>query len=642
MKDLNAISQGAGFAFGASLSVKTGDITFLMFYANFSAGAGFDIMIKNYGNTYCEGSSSRIGINGWYANGQAYAYFTGKVGIKLDLFWSTVHVDILSIGAAAVLQAKLPNPIWLRGTVGGYFSVLGGLASGQCSFQVTLGSECKIVHKNDDSALKNIAVISQLTPGVGETEVNVFNNPQAVFNLGINKDFELSDGAASQRYRINLDYLTVSSDGGAVNGTLNWNDSHTVAAYNTFDVLPPKKQIKFSVQVSFEKMASGGWQKVLQNGQPFVEKQEVTFTTGVAPDYIPLSNVDYSYPVIGQLNFYKGESSTGYLKLKKGQPYLFDPGSDWQQIGRFKDVAGNNAPFDFNYNSSEARLIFTIPNANLKTGQVYAWNFVNVPSKKTEAIDRNVTSVASQVNVAGENTNTEIKTQQAQGSITQLQEKTIFSSFFRSSKYNTLSDKVAAQNISTVLRGIRILWRVHYLKGSYGIDEPFDKAELYGSDYTGSKPLLSFEADLTDNRYYNEQTYPIIYDGYPLDGDIKIINRDPDILGVPPVRAVSIVQSPDNMELDQNDPKDPAITSSQYYLYDLSNYMYYDFQDIQQRVANRYLSKTTTYPRMEKILWNQFPIMLKGDFKVNVRYTLPGQQNINSSKQVILYNPIGD
>jgi hypothetical protein len=287
-------------------------------------------------------------------------------------------------------------------------------------------------------------------------------------------------------------------------------------------------------------------------------------------------------------------------------------------------------------------LIFTIPNANLKTGQVYAWNFVNVPSKKTEAIDRNVTSVANQVNVEGQNTNTEIKTQQAQGSITQLQEKTIFSSYFRSSKYNTLSDKVAAQNSSTVLRGLRILWRVHYLKGSYDIDEPFDKAELYGSNFTGFKPLISFEADLTDNRYHNELTYPIIYEGYPLDGNIRILNRTPDVLGITPVRAVNIVQSPDNMELNQDDPKYQPITSSQYYLYDLSNYMYYDFQDIQQQVANRYLSQTTIYPRMEKILWNQFPIMLKGDFKVNVRYTLPMQPNINSSKQVTLYNPIGD
>jgi len=640
MKDLNAISQGAGFAFGASVSVKTGDITFLIFYANFSAGAGFDIMLKNYGNTYCEGSNSRIGINGWYANGQAYAYFTGEIGVHVNLFFGSKNVKILSVGAAAVLQAKLPNPIWMRGTVGGYFSVLGGLVSGQCSFQVTLGNDCKFIQKSDDSALSNIAVISQLTPGIGETAVNVFNNPQAVFNLAINKEFNFSDNNSQQQYRINLDYFSLTVDGTAIAGTLQWNDSHTVAAFNTFDVLPPQKQIKSSVQVSFEKMVSGSWQKVIQNGQPVTEKQEVAFTTGTAPDYIPLTNVDYSYPVIGQLNFYKDESNAGYIKLKKGQPYLFNPGAEWMQVGRFDNLSGSQASFSFTY--TDASINFAIPNSNLKTSQVYAFELLNVPKTQSGAIDRNVNAVANKVNSPGQDINTEVKTQQAQGSITQLQEKTIFSSFFRSSKYGVLSDKVAAQNLSIVLRGLRIPWRVHYLKESFDIDESFDKVELYGSCYTGFKPLLSFEADLSDNQYYNNLAYPLIYEGYPLDGDILIKNRTPNDLGVPPVKAVILAQTPDDAELDQNSPQYVPSSSSQYYVYDLLNYMYYDFQDIQQQVANRYLSETTTYPRKEKILWGQFPMILKGNYKMNVRYTLPNQQKVNSSKQVILYNPIGD
>lgn len=642
MKDLNAIGKGAGFAFGSSMSFKTGDLTFLVFYASFSAGAGFDIMVKDYGNTYCEGSDSRIGINGWYANGQAYAYFTGKVGIKVDLFWDTYKIDILDIGAAAVLQAKLPNPIWFRGTVGGYFSVLGGAVSGKCDFQVTLGSECKIVQKSADSQLSNLSVISQLTPGVGETEVNVFNSPQAVFNLAVDKQFDLADDRTHQAYRIKLDYFNLSVDGNSIQGTVTWNDSHTVAAISTLDVLPPQKEIKSSAQISFEKLVSGAWTKVLQNGQPIVEKREATFTTGTAPDYIPLSNVEYSYPVIGQLNFYKDEASTGYIKLKKGQPYLFNLDAEWRQVGRFTDLSSNsNVPFDFAYNSGAAIINYTLPASSLKNVTIYNIQLVNVPSKQNGSIDRNVSSVSSQASVGGQTLNTEIKTQQAQGNITQLQEKTIFSGALRTSKYNTLASKVAAQNLATVLRGIRVLWRVHYLKGSYEIDEPFDKAELYGTNFTGNKPLVSCEADLTDNSYYNTLAYPLIYEGYPLDGNIVIRNRTPETLGTPPVKAVTIIQTPDKLELDQNDPQYNPLPTSQYFFYDLPNYMNYDFQDIQSQVANRYLSSSIRSSRIEQILWSQFPIMLKGDYKVNVRYTIPGQQNINSAKQVILYNPIG-
>lgn len=640
MKDLNAIGSGAGFAFGSALSVKTGELTFLMFYASFNAGAGFDIMVKDYGNTYCEGSNSRIGINGWYANGQAYAYFTGDIGITLSLFMSTKHIKILSIGAAAVLQAKLPNPIWMRGNVGGYFSVLGGLVSGRCDFEVTLGNECKLIKKSDDSALKNISVISQLTPGVGETEVNVFNNPQAVFNLAVDKPFSLANGDTQETYKVNLDNFTLTVDGNLIQATLQWNDSHTVAALNTLDVLPSKKQIKSSAQVSFQKWVNGSWQNVLQNGQPVGEKQEVIFTTGVAPDYIPLSNVEYSYPVIGQLNFYRNESNEGYIKLKKGQSYLFNPNTDWTQTGQFKDLSGAKTSFDFTYNSSNTVVNFNIP-GNLKGGEIYSLQLVNVPRNQNGAIDRNVSSVSNHANVAGQNVNAEIKTQQARGSITQLQEKSIFSAYLRSSKYASLSEKVVAQNLATVLCGVRILWGVYYLKGPFEIDEPFEKAELYGTSFTGFKPLVSFEADLSDNKYYNEQAYPLIYDGYPLDGFITIKNRAPEALGIPPVRAVRIIQSPDNFELDQNNLQYQPAPTTQYYFYDLPNYMYYDFRDIQQQVANRYLTKTTVYPRIEEILWGEFPMILKGDYKVSVRYTLPGQQSINSRKQVTLNNPIG-
>ncbi|MFN7335882.1 MAG: hypothetical protein ACK5SS_08190, partial [Cyclobacteriaceae bacterium] len=147
MKDLNAIGNGAGVAFGSAFSISTGDLTFLIFYAKFEAGLGFDIMIKNYGETYCSNTGRRIGINGWYANGQAYAYFEGAVGIRVKVFGKRRSIEILSIGAAAILQAQLPNPIWVQGTVGGYFSVLGGLVRGNCRFEVTLGKKCEMVKK---------------------------------------------------------------------------------------------------------------------------------------------------------------------------------------------------------------------------------------------------------------------------------------------------------------------------------------------------------------------------------------------------------------------------------------------------------------------------------------------------------------
>lgn len=628
MKDLNAIGNGAGFAFGAAVSIKTGDITFLVFYANFSAGAGFDIMVKDYGNTYCEGSSSRIGINGWYANGQAYAYFMGDIGIKVKLFWSTAHIKILSIGAAAILQAKLPNPIWLRGAVGGYFSVLGGLVSGKCSFVVTLGSECKIVTKSSDAELSNIAVISQLTPGVGETEVNVFTNPQAVFNIGINKQFDLADDKTHQAYRVNLDRFDLSADGSPIAGTLSWNDTHTVAVINTPDVLPPKKQITSTVQVSFEKLVSGTWQKVLQNGQPIIEKQEVTFTTGAAPDYIPLSNVEYSYPIINQLNFYKDETSTGYIKLKKGQPYLFTPGPDWVQVGRFKDISGSKVPFDFSYNTSSALLNFTIPSANLKTNLIYDLELVNVPKNQNGTIDRNVSSVSSQVDVGGQSTNTEIKTQQAQGSLTQLQEKAIYTAYLRTSQHATLGDKISKLNYSPG-------WTWALQPGVYELGvsvqgtELFENQEFVSSAYDQDRTVV-LEADIT-NSWYNDLVYPLIYKDYPWNDKMRIAVRSESPIGIPALRSIYMRQTPSDLELTDQDVSNGTYAfpvQSASFVYNLSKEMHRDYLELLGVAAN--LSLTTNDPRITRLLLTPFPVLQPGTYRVKAKHKLPGTGQITS------------
>ena len=638
MKDLNTIKSGGGFAFGSAFDVDTGDLTFLMFYAHFHAGAGFDIMLKDYGNTYCKGSDSKIGINGWYANGQLYAFFKGSIGIKISLFWFEEKIEILNIGAAAVLQAQLPNPFWMRGIVGGHFSVLGGAISGDCRFQVTLGEKCEMVKKKEEkSVLDNIAIISQLTPRTGESEVNVFTTPQAVFNMPINKIYHFDENIQQKAYRITLDYFKLISDSKELAGSLQWNDNMDVVVFNSIEVLPPKKTVKALVQVSLEEF-NGGWKKVIEKGKAVVENSEVSFTTGAAPDYIPLNNIEYSYPVIGQLNFYKDESSDGYIKLKKGQGYLFEPSQDWSQTGRFTDSKGGETNYSFTYNNT--MISFPIPGANLKNGQVYAFEIVNVPKAKAGKVDRNVSEVTSKVASADEGLNTEIKTKKADGAIEELQEKPVFTAYFRSSKYSTLEQKIRTINLATTLRNIRIFWEVHNLKTTFTIDESFDKAELSGSPYTGNKPLIRLKADLSENRYFNEKIFPLIYDSYPIDGIATIAYRDIAALGNPPAGAATLVQDPFNFELNQNDLSYSNASSEQYFRYDLPYYYYYDFREIQSKVIQKYVSKPAPSARIEKLIWGFYPMIIKGSYAVDVTHYLPGKETATSTKKIVLDNPI--
>jgi hypothetical protein len=149
-RDNNALNAGGGVAFGAAFSTGMGGQFGLgenvQVWYNIAAGAGFDIMVMNYGpNAHCQNSTAPIGINGWYSLGQIYAYLQGGVGLSGHAVGSDFNVTILSLSAAAILQAKLPNPTWVGGAVGCDYDILGGIISGHvdCAFQ--LGNQCSIV-----------------------------------------------------------------------------------------------------------------------------------------------------------------------------------------------------------------------------------------------------------------------------------------------------------------------------------------------------------------------------------------------------------------------------------------------------------------------------------------------------------------
>ena len=637
MRDLNALGNGAGFAFGASFSMDTGNLTFLMFYARFAAGAGFDIMLKDYGSATCAGSSSPIGINGWYANGQAYAYFEGEIGIRVKLFGRRKSVSILDIGAAALLQAKLPNPFWMRGIVGGRFSVLGGLVKGNCKFEVTIGKECDL---QGGSVLEGIQVIAELTPNAGSKDVSVFNTPQAVFNMPVMKTFQMVDVDEKKKtFRIKLDEFAVKYNGVSLTGTQEWNAEKDVLAFNAFDVFPSEKDMVVVAQVSFEEWANGVWSAVVVDGKRYVERMEAPFTSGIAPDYIPAENVEYSYPVSMQLNYYPGETSSGYIKLKRGQPYLFqvDP-NEWIQRGRFVTGGSSSALQSITYNSSAREVAYSLP-STLQANKIYAFELVNLPRRAAGAIDRNVSEATSTVASQGENS-TELTTKDAQGTIDELQEKVIYGIHLRTSRYNTLSAKLNAADLTRQGRW-PIRNGVHELIKTYDNQEYWDLSEIHGSH--GQDPMIQFEAVLSDN-YYKDYIGPIVYDGYPLQNKYFISWRDTDELGVRPVRALYIRQHPINdFELLEGHISTGAVTLppvTAAFIYNLVHYYEKDWVDLSSQIATDYVNGGTMNSRLTKLVTSPFPRILGGNYQVRIKYVLPGKGTTTSVQTITITNPV--
>lgn len=643
-RDLNALEAGRGLAFGAHVSVKTGDLTFLIFYASFDAGVGFDVMIRDYGDAHCKGSSGPVGLNGWYANGQAYAYLQGELGLKFKLFGFRRKIPIIRGGGAVILQARLPNPVWFQGYLGGSYNLLGGLIKGKFRFKVELGEKCEMV---GGSALDGIVVIGDLTPKDNSTEVDVFTAPQAVFNMPVNKVFDIPDETGDRQYKIVLDKFEVTENGKKINGEIKWNNGNDVAIFYSHEILPPKVKLKASLQVSFEEKIDGAWKPIMSDGKKSVESKEVSFTTGEAPTTIPFHNIEYVYPVVDQKNFYVSEYPKGYIHLLRGQSYLFDIPKGWKQELIIQDERGTELKTNFSYDAGNKQVNFNLPTLNLQTA--YSLGIVSKPSEN--ALDANVKETYNRRDVGDEGgqtsgnfegqegidvsrSETDIKSRTAEGLVTNGEEHILITYDFRTSRYQTFSKKMKDMNVNNDL--------YQYLTYPYGLAllskidniEPFEIAELTGNSFTADTPLVKVVASLDDD-YYKKDIAPLIYKDYPIAGSIKV-RRETEKVSVPPVEGVEPMSwYLTNLENDVTH----NLEVYNPYRYNLSHYYEQDFFDLRYQMVSENLPPAVI-SRYINLITAKFPLMKKGTYKSQLQYVLPGQVKKSDTNTFKYMNPL--
>ncbi|MBT1705418.1 hypothetical protein KK060_19160 [Fulvivirgaceae bacterium PWU20] len=637
MRDLNAAEAGLGLAFGLHFGVDTGDLRFLMFYGRFSAGIGTDMMVKKYGREYhCEGSNDPIGINGWFANGQAYAFVQGKIGIKVKLRFYKGNYEILSIGAAAILQAKGPNPFWMKGIVGGYYRILGGLVKGNCKFEVTIGKDCKVV--GESNPLEDVNIIAEMSPVKGSGEVDVFNAPQTAFNIPIGEVFDITDIENRKRsFRGKLVEFNVYDGKDPLPGSLRWNDEQDVVAFDSRDVLPPRKELRAFIKITFEEFINGVWKTVVFDGKEVEETSETNFTTGDAPDYIPASNVAVSYPMFGHFNFYPREYDKGFIQLRKGQPYLFTPGADWIQTLHMTNVETQTyTETTLSYNVEDKRVNFIIPSEGLQNEKMYNLIVLNIP-RQAGVIDANVQRVETEIKDAGDAT---LTTKKIEGDLALRDAKTVYAAPFRTSKYNTLGDKVRSISMGSTMRiptpAGDLVELISYLQG----DESFDQYELQrNNEYPA---MVQPRAVISENSWYNQYVHPLVYEGYPMLGSIYT-SRDTTLLGLPPIRAVFLEQFGNPPIVEEGSSVATASSLTGNIHYDLMRPIYADYRSLQQQVANYVVDKPERLTdRFVSILTKTFPFPKYGKYKVRLNYVIPHINKTTSSHEWELFNAIPD
>lgn len=614
-RNLDALSTGKGFAFGSELSVKTGDIQFLIMYANFNAGLGFDVMLKDYAQAQCRGRSGTIGMDGWYAMGQTYAYLQGELGVKVKLWLIRIRVPVIKGGAAALLQAGLPDPTFFKGYLGVNLNVL-GLIKGKARFKLSIGEECDVVIPGSSPIEE--PMINDLAPADKENEVSVFSVPQATFNIAIGKSFEATtDAGETTYYRINLkEFIVKDKKEHVIPGKLLWGKDKTDVRFQSKEILPPNTDLTAEVRIIFEELKNGVWKPVLTSGKPAFEEKINHFTTGSAPSDIPMRNIVYAYPVIGQRYFLPKEYSKGYVQLQFGQKYLFEKGFDYKLS--FVTKQNERIATDFKYNEAENRLEFTLPELRRQTE--YTLDLSYSAAQKDMANDNKKSSVIKEIK-DNDDFSGQIGGDKAIAKISNEMEQSILKYDFTTSQYATFREKMRSVKVRDNLAidaGVALL-----LGANVQGKEAFDEAEVIGVEKTQYKPLLTLRSDFKEE-YFRGAVLPLVYEGYPY-GNIHLSEREEQPIGVPPYRAFS----PSQNYLSALHSESVNLSLYHFpFTFDASLVSYNDYRDLQNTIIN---SRDAVTPQVyNRFVMGSLPVLKKGKYQTTISYVLPDGTVTNS------------
>lgn len=386
-----AIPSNPGLAFGAG-SYFGSDMKFLIFYADIDFIKGFDVVLKKYVNSSC---GPNIGINGWYAQGQAYFYLNFDVGVELDIWVWKGKASILAATTAATVQAALPNPVWLKGQFMIEGEVLNGLFSFNTNFRFELGEKCDL---GTASPFDQMPIVSDITPQKNEDDVSVYIVPETAFNFPkgeFSYDEEVDGELVTKTYKyvfktFNLTYKDPKTNANKVielKPYINYRPGGLSATYYYPDmILPEHTVINYTIYVEGWQMEPGAAKKVHE------ESHTGSFKSGSWPSHIAPEQLVEGNPQFRQNFFLKNEGPTGYLLFKNPHPHFTNVSwwySEVFKLGTYTGVGSGSFLFKARFKELETsqtyettysmennkKMVFNIP-PGLKNNKIYQLEIV--------------------------------------------------------------------------------------------------------------------------------------------------------------------------------------------------------------------------------------------------------------------------
>jgi hypothetical protein len=365
-------------------------------------------------------------------------------------------------------------------------------------------------------------------------------------------------------------------------------------------------------------MVNGSFQPIKVDGKIATEYEERLFTTGGAPDHIPLTNIKYAYPVVDQKYFFEEEYPKGYIQLKRGQDYLFEDANWETNIKVTEEGTSNVKATAFNYSTGSNEVSYDLPNID----QEKKYNFMIVSNLKQNSSSN--TSAGTKTNtISTEGNDIQIRENQAdemskaEGSIERL------SYAFDTSKYKTFTSKMNAINTQSYNFGV-LYSDVIYLTNTISSQEAFDMTELNGATYSDNKALITAESKLNDE-YYATDIFPYLYKDYPLNGSYSISNRETEELGVIPAKAIPL--NAYYMTSIENDVNQSWTKENFPFKYNMPLLYKQDWIDLNNQVVNAYVNGDVSVEAIAKRFINSnFLFMRYGNYEIVMKYNLPGDK----------------
>ncbi len=480
------MQNGQGFAFGAHIHTAL-ELNFLMFYTKLTMALGFDVNISKNLTRMCAQSGVVPGIDGWYAQGQAYAALMGEMGIKVDLFFIKGQFKFIDLKAVIAMQAKLPNPNYFQGRAALSYDIMQGMIKGRCNFNVELGEPCTPVSTDP---LQGLTFISDMRTSENGTPTGVFEDVHTTFNFAMNEVLELEEESSGEsvirRFKPYVyQYVLRKADGTAIPQT-SWRlmENGFLASMTHAEAFESATDYHAAIEVRcLELFANGSQRDSYRNGAVANETRAIDFTTGERPSTLMADNVLLTYPFQGQRNYLQQEvkhknrnmwSDKGFMRIKQ-QDYLFATSSTGTSIPKFltsyavrflPQAGGSPLESTLQYQAEQDLIVFTMPTlenqktyhiqlikqtklnpayptvqSSLASNQLSSIRKIKIDSIRIAELDAEGNEQMGNYGAEVEISNRRVSTNQ---STSEARDLLLFQYNFRTSRYNSFQEKMAA------------------------------------------------------------------------------------------------------------------------------------------------------------------------------------------------------